>query len=123
MSSLRSKEGYFLLDNSQSKPLTDAEVHRAQLPPGTNAGRGVFEAPTYTCHRCNRVVVMHPLRTRERKFCRAHNDYMCDPCGADVAAIGHCKTIQQLIDEVYEAEAKGYQVIVPNDFRGELRNG
>jgi hypothetical protein len=101
MSSLRSHEGYFLLDHRDSPGLSDAEIVDAGLPVG--AGRRQFEAPTYTCSHCQFVVVMNPKRNRERAYCKGCDHYICDACGAERARTGLCRTFKQLIDETINA--------------------
>lgn len=98
MRRLRDLEGYFMMDHRQTAPVADELVHAAGLPIG--AGRGLFEAPTYTCSHCNRVVVMNPNRTRERAYCKGCDHYICDECGARRAATGVCKTMAQVMDEL-----------------------
>lgn len=97
MKSLRNHEGAFLLDHRHAAPVPDELVIAAGLPVG--AGRGLFEAPTYTCKHCQRVVVVNPLRNRERAYCRGCDHLLCDGCGAERARTGQCKTIDQKIDE------------------------
>lgn len=77
--------GYLLLDN------------RAAPVPGV---KPMFEADTYTCTHCQRVVVMNPERRRDRYTCRGCNHLICDGCGAARAAGAPCKTFSQLADEI-----------------------
>ena len=100
--SKRRYEGYLMLDHRSLEGVPDATVIAAGLPPG--AGRGLFETATYTCSHCQTVVVMNPLRTRERAYCRGCDHYLCDACGAIRAANGGlCKTFHQIADEVMSA--------------------
>ena len=101
----RSQEGYLMLDHRDSPGITDAQVNAAQMPVGS--GRGLFEAPTYTCPHCTRVVVMNPSRIRAREFCTKCNHHICDQCSAIMATTGQCVTFQQIIEEVQEAASKG----------------
>src|SRR6185437_1135439 len=78
-------EGYLLIDN------------RA-------AGEGIKETATMTCGHCKTVVVMNPLRIRERANCFKCDHYICDLC----AAAKECKPWGQVVDEV-----KDGKVIVP----------
>ncbi len=98
--SLRSHEGYLLLDSRGTPGLTDAQVDAAGLPAG--AGKGLFETATYTCSHCQFVVVMEPKRTRERAYCRGCDHLICDGCGALKAAGAACKTFSQFVDEILE---------------------
>ena len=65
-----------------------------------------FEAPTYTCTHCERVVVMHPERKRERAYCTGCNHMICDGCGAARAAGAPCRTYAQHLDELAERETR-----------------
>lgn len=105
MTSKLTKEGYLILDHRDSPGLSDEATHRAGLPPG--AGRGVFEAPTYTCSHCCRVVVLNPNRRRDRAYCSRCDRYICDVCGAEMSRSGICKPFKQLVEEIQEAASKG----------------
>jgi hypothetical protein len=96
--SKRSHEGYFMLDHSQTSSVPDELVIAAGLPAG--AGKGLFEAATYTCSHCQAVVVINPKRNRERAYCRGCDHYICDGCGAIRAQTGVCKTFRQVVDEI-----------------------
>ena len=63
MSSKRSQEGYLMIDHSASPGVPDAEG----MP--VRSGQGMFEAPTVTCNHCQTVVVVNPMRNRERAWC------------------------------------------------------
>ena len=115
MASLRNREGYVLVDNRASPGVSDDTVRKFDLPPGVN--RGLFEAPTYTCSHCQRVVVINPDRSRQREYCRKCDHYICDGCGAKMAVTKECKTFNQIADEIMEAGAKGItpdlKIIIP----------
>lgn len=98
MSSLRSHEGYFLLDHRESPGMPDEVAVNIGLWPG--AGRGVTEAPSYTCKHCQRIIIMNPKRNRERVFCRGCNHLICDDCGAERARTMRCRTFDQYVDEL-----------------------
>ncbi len=104
MSSKYSHEGYFMTDHRDSPGLTEEAVHNVGLPPG--AGRGLFEAPSFTCKHCCTVVVLNPLRRRERAYCSHCDAYICDRCGAIMAATGVCKPFRQIVDEIQNAASK-----------------
>lgn len=104
----RDKEGYFMLDHSQTQGLSDAFVTSAGLPAG--AGIGLFEAPTYTCTHCQAVVVLNPKRNRDRAYCTGCDHYICDNCGAIRAQTGKCRTFRQLVDEAMAAASRQAEV-------------
>ena len=91
--------GYLQIDNRAN----------GDLPPGASTPH--FEADTYTCTHCQRVVVMNPERVRPRYKCRGCNHHICDNCAAIKEAGAPCKTFAQLVDEVLENTEK--QLIIP----------
>ena len=91
-----------MIDNRNSSGVPDELVVKSGLPIG--AGKGLFESPTFTCNHCSRVVVMNPLRTRERGYCRGCDHYICDDCTAVRAQTMVCKTMLQAIDEAMTAQ-------------------
>ena len=102
--SKRQHEGEVLIDHRYSPGISDEMVRTAELPVG--AGKGVFEAPCFTCSHCQHVVVLHPLRNRERTWCRHCDHYICDPCGAILARTKECKTYTQFLEEIQEQAFK-----------------
>jgi hypothetical protein len=96
MKSLRDHEGYLIMDHSQTEGVPDEVVVRLGLPAG--AGKGVFETATFTCSHCQTVVIINPDRKRQRAYCRGCNHLLCDPCGAERALTGVCRTFEQKID-------------------------
>lgn len=109
--SLRRHEGYLLIDHRESPGLTDEGTRVAQLPPG--AGRGMFEAPTYTCSHCQRVVVVNPLRTRAREWCAKCDRIICDQCSKVMAATGVCESFERFADSYLNAASKGAPLPTP----------
>jgi hypothetical protein len=67
---------------------------------------GMRESATYTCTHCHAVVVMNPIRTRERGYCRKCSAHICDTCAATMARTLECVPLERIIDEVLEAAAK-----------------
>lgn len=62
-------------------------------------GMSHFEADTYTCTHCEAVVVMNPMRKRERYKCINCNHHICDPCAAKHAHGEPCVTYRQKVEE------------------------
>lgn len=81
----------------------DQRAVDAALPPGTVR---YFEADTYTCSHCHAVVVLHPLRKRERYKCQGCKHHICDECAAKRVAGEVCKTFWQRADEFLEQVVK-----------------
>jgi len=97
--SKRSYEGEFMVDHRFTPGLPD-EMMPKGMPP--RSGQGLFEAPTFSCSHCPQVVVMNPLRTRERIYCRKCDHYLCDRCGAIMKVTKVCKTYEQFLGETQE---------------------
>ncbi len=113
--SKRSNEGYLIIDQRES-PGIPAEMTRSVAQPGTqghsdggvpvSARKGLFEAATFTCSHCQRVVIINPDRQRDRLYCKKCDHYLCDNCGGILAATGVCKTYRQFTDELQEKALK-----------------
>lgn len=113
MKSKRSHEGYLLMNHRDSPGLSPdflvAASQRSSAPPlPAAAGRGLFEAPTITCSHCQKVVVINPVRNRDRAYCAKCDHYLCDdPCGLDYKISGGvCRSYQQLTETLYERAIK-----------------
>ena len=104
LKSLRSHEGYFMMDHRNSPGVPDAEVVRQGLIPG--AGRGLFESATFTCPYCECVVVLNPDRSRPRNYDPATNHLICDGCEAIRKSGQPMKTMKQIADEILNQRAK-----------------
>lgn len=107
MPSLKRHEGYLMMDN-RAAPVPDEVLRAAGLP--AEAGRGLYECGVITCSHCQVQVIVNPLRTRERAYCRKCDHYICDNCGAAYGASGgECKPFRKIIDEVQEQAALNEQ--------------
>ena len=104
MSSLRSHEGYMLIDHRESPGVPDEIMVAQGLPAGS--GRKVFESATFTCSHCERVVIMNPDRSRERGYCRKCDHYVCDGCEAERVRTGVCMPFKAMIAELINQEAR-----------------
>lgn len=98
---IRSLEGEITIDHRNSPGVPDELVFSAGLPIG--AGRGLFEAATYTCGHCQAVVVMNPSRTRERCICHGCQHVICDACAIQKAKTLECRPFEKLVDEILSA--------------------
>lgn len=94
MKSKRSHEGYLLIDNRHAA----CPAHPTREFAG--AGAAVVEMPTLTCSHCQKQMIVNPLRTRERPYCRKCDHYLCDEC-ALVAHLngGECQPYQARLDQ------------------------
>lgn len=105
MRSLRDYEGYFLLDHRDSPGVPDEVAIKTGLPPG--AGRGLFEAPTYTCSHCQTVCIVKLPRETEVPYCPKCDHHICNTCGKLRALNGGaCKTFKQVCDEILAQASK-----------------
>ncbi len=91
MPSLRRREGYLEI-NHRFSPGT------SEVPGGT-----VLEAATITCSHCQTVLIVNPLRNRERGYCGKCDHYVCDGCEAVRVSTGECRTMAKVFDELEKA--------------------
>mgnify|MGYP001252610740 FL=1 len=109
MKSLRSHEGYFLIDHRDSPGVSDEVMVAQGMPPGS--GHHIFESATFTCSHCQAVVVMHPDRSRDRGYCRKCDHLICDGCEtAKAVSGGECRSFKRLVDNILNDIAKGGEV-------------
>lgn len=101
---LRDQEGYFLMDNRNNEGVPDDLVRACGLPAG--AGRGVFEAPCFTCTHCNGVTVMNPNRQQPRNYCKRCDHLICDPCATVMAQTKEHKTFKEFVNDLLEDAEK-----------------
>lgn len=98
MRTLGSHAGYLVIDHRDSPGLTPADV--AGLPGAVAVPGGtVLERDVKQCAHCERAVVLHPARVRDRAVCPACYHYICDGCEqARVAAGGGCVPFKRVVD-------------------------
>lgn len=95
------------MDHRDSPGLPDSIAVPNGMPIGT--GKGFQELPTYTCSHCNSIVVMNPLRSRERAYCTGCDRYICDGCGVAKSQGVECKPYTEFVDELLEANTLALQ--------------
>lgn len=103
MSSKRNQEGYLLIDNSASPGVSADFIRHTGMDAPIVPGGTVFESATILCSHCQAIVVLNPLRTRERGYCRSCDHYVCDNPGCN----SECKPFRKRIAEAYERAVKG----------------
>lgn len=86
MKTKRSHEGYLLIDNTNGPGVSAdmlAELERRAgkkaMVPSVAAGKRL-EMPLLTCSHCEQGLIVNPMRTRERAYCRKCDHYICDAC-------------------------------------------
>jgi hypothetical protein len=100
------REGYLLVDHSFSPGITAEELHAAGLPGPAVGPDKKGEFSTLTCSHCNGIVILNPLRTRDRHYCPKCDSYVCDGCAAIMAKSGVCDNFTRLLDYVQESNAR-----------------
>jgi hypothetical protein len=101
MFSARSLEGYLEIDHRESPGFTAEEAVQAGLRRiATDVGKGaVAKVPVANCSQCQRHIILNPMRTRDRFFCRKCMAYHCDRCALITHISGVCKTWKQIEQE------------------------
>jgi hypothetical protein len=93
-------EGYLMIDHRASPGLTEEQARKLGYEPQHVSEGQLFEAKTNHCNHCGTVVVLNPLRTRERAYCQLCNKYICDNCGVTQRLPDYVhKTHKQHLDE------------------------
>ena len=93
-------EGYLMVDHRASPGLTAHEALSLGYHPAQVSEGQLFEAKTNHCSHCGTVVIMNPMRTRDRSLCVYCNKYICDNCGIQSKMPDYVhKTYTQQIDE------------------------
>jgi len=57
------------------------------------------EVPTLTCAHCNNVVVLNPLRKRQRSWCAPCDQYICDSPGCNAECFPYAKMVDKAINQ------------------------
>ena len=100
MPSLRRHEGYYRID--QHGPGIDPHpdlVAKFGEAPVVGPGQ-VYECATQTCSHCGQVLILNPLRTRQRAYCGKCDRYLCDRCGLTNWITGRCEPLTALLDRL-----------------------
>lgn len=77
-----SHDGELTLDHRASPGIPEPLAQRMDLPPHLVREGRVMTAATVGCPHCGSVVILNPMRTRERAHCFQCNMYICDICDA-----------------------------------------
>lgn len=75
-------EGEIEIDHSASPGMPEQAAIKFSLDPSLTKEGKVYRAPTLGCIHCGGVVILNPMRTRNRNFCPKCNRYICDSCHA-----------------------------------------
>lgn len=99
--SKKSHEGELFVDHRASPGIPEKAAVRLGYHPTQVREGAVFEAATYSCVHCQGVVIMNPLRTRERAYCSKCDQYICDGCDLarrDPDYVHH--NVREIVDKV-----------------------
>jgi hypothetical protein len=101
VNSLRSHEGYLLIDHRNSPGVPEEVMVSTGLPTFAGKKDSVFECATFTCADCETVVYINPKRNRARGYCPKCDHYLCDDCEAErFASGGVCRNRKHMIDRI-----------------------
>lgn len=93
-------EGYVMIDHRASPGFTEEEARTLGYEPQHVASGQLFETKTNHCNHCGTVVIINPLRTRERPHCVYCDKYICDNCGVNMKLPDYVhKTYKQQLEE------------------------
>jgi hypothetical protein len=98
----RSLEGEILIDHRDSPGMTPAQAGSWLAVAGGTA----YESAIYTCGHCRFMVVIEPKRTRQRAWCGACAQYLCDDCEGIRHVTLRCHSAAQRRDQCLEARER-----------------
>jgi hypothetical protein len=88
-----------MIDHRNAPGIPDDLVHKAGVVP-VRSGQ-MLECATLGCAHCAAVVVVNPLRTRERAYCPKCDRYICDVCKAATLLPNYVhRSFQEIADMV-----------------------
>jgi hypothetical protein len=107
MKSLRSLEGYMLIDHRCSMGVPEEVMLSQGLPKDAGKKESVWESATVTCNHCETQVVLNPDRSRARGFCTHCSHYLCDECEAKRFLGAPCYPFKARVADYLEAVDRG----------------
>jgi hypothetical protein len=96
--SLKHGAGYLIVDHRHSPGIAPADVAHVPGEVLTAPGGAVLERDVLTCSHCERTIVLHPLRTRDRGYCPKCHAFICDTCEGIRVKSGACVPMQQVLE-------------------------
>lgn len=66
-----------------------------------------IKSATINCSHCKAMVVLNPLRTRERGYCPCCDHYLCDGCTWEYHRSKVCVPFSKVRDDFIDAVANG----------------
>lgn len=103
--------GHLVIDN-RAAPSSPAAPG---FMPGVGGGE-LFEADTYTCAHCQRIIIMHPQRTRPREVCFRCMAVVCDTAACQLDCLPFKKLFEEYNPKLLEgfAQARRPELWLPN---------
>jgi hypothetical protein len=89
-----------MVDHRASPGLSQEDALKLGYHPSQVAEGKLFESKTNHCSHCGTIVIMNPMRTRDRCLCQSCNKYICDNCGIQMKMPNYVhKTYTQQLEE------------------------
>lgn len=101
MQTKKQHEGYLLIDHHESPGVSPDFIGQSGKDSPVVGPGASYESAVHICSHCNAMVVLNPLRTRERAWCAKCDRYVCDACGFLMLTQG-CQNIDTLFDDLQE---------------------
>ena len=104
MKKISDLEGYVMIDHRASPGVPAKILDELGLP--HEAGRHLYEGPTYTCGHCQRqvIVAVGAFGTREKRYvCRGCAHVLCQSCAEEKTRTGICNPFEKQVDELLTA--------------------
>lgn len=98
MRTKRSREGFLLIDHSNSPGISAEFVRASGVDAPIVPGGTAFKTPMFRCCHCGTHVILNPDRSRPRGHCRRCDRYVCD----NPACNSECRPYKKMIDQEQE---------------------
>ena len=104
-----SQQGEILIDHSDSPGLTPEWAAANGVTGPIVAGGKKYESGTKMCSHCGSHVLMHPMRSRPREWCRPCDAFLCEPCGLErkLNPSAPHRSYRQVLGELFDALQRG----------------
>ena len=98
LNSKRRHEGYLQIQNEHGPSFGEETARRFNLVQAPSGG--TLEIATYTCHHCQRVVVLNKARLESREWCWNCDHYICSQCGLNRRLGVGCQPMKKIMEAV-----------------------
>lgn len=110
------KEGYLIIDHRASPGLTQEQALAMGLNPAQVSDGKMMEAGTATCCHCNAIVILNPMRVRERGHCRKCDAYICDNPACHVDCVPFNLKLDKLEAAAYRVQQNNLPLFTIRNF-------